>query len=620
MTIPVWLLIALPLAGAAILLLSGRWSDPWGHLLGCATSLGSFVVGALLFTDMLGRGDEERAVHEKLFTWVPVGELHVDFGLQLDQLSVCFVLLITGVGSLIHIYSVGYMAEDPDRRRFFAYLNLFLSAMLLLVLADNYLGLYVGWEGVGLASYLLIGFWQHKPSAATAAKKAFVVNRVGDIGLAVALMVMFAYIGSISFEGVFAAAPELGEGTLNAIGLLLLLAACGKSAQVPLQSWLGDAMEGPTPVSALIHAATMVTAGVYLIVRSGPVFDLAPGAQLGVVIVGAVTLLFGAIIGCAKDDIKKALAASTMSQIGYMVLAAGLGPAGYAVAIMHLLTHGFFKAGLFLGAGSVMHAMDDEVNMRHYGGLRKLLPITFATFGLGYLAIIGVPPLAGFFSKDGIIEAALGAGGAKGIVLGGAAILGAGITAFYMTRVMLMTFFGERRWKPDTHPHESPKVMTWPMILLAVGSVASGGFLAIGGTLEHWLAPVVGEHEAHHVVPAWVVTVIVLSVVAVGIVIAYRMYAQKPVPDTAPEKVSALTVAARRDLYGDAINEAVLMKSGQVVTKDLFWFDNKGVDGATNGLADSGRAHLGRPAAACRPVSPAPTPFRCWRARSSSSP
>ncbi len=395
MTIPVWLLIALPLAGAAILLLSGRRSDPWGHLLGCAMSLASFAVGAVLFAGMLGRADEERVAHEKLFSWVPVGGLHVDFGLQLDQLSICFVLLITGVGSLIHIYSVGYMAEDPDRRRFFGYLNLFLSAMLLLVLADNYLGLYMGWEGVGLASYLLIGFWQHKPSAATAAKKAFVVNRVGDIGLAVALMVMFAYIGSISFEGVFAAAPELGEGTLNAIGLLLLLAACGKSAQVPLQSWLGDAMEGPTPVSALIHAATMVTAGVYLIVRSGPVFDLAPGAQLGVVIVGAVTLLFGAIIGCAKDDIKKALAASTMSQIGYMVLAAGLGPAGYAVAIMHLLTHGFFKAGLFLGAGSVMHAMNDEVNMRHYGGLRKLLPITFATFGLGYLAIIGVPPLAG---------------------------------------------------------------------------------------------------------------------------------------------------------------------------------------------------------------------------------
>jgi NADH-quinone oxidoreductase subunit L len=585
MTIPVWLLIALPLAGAAILLLSGRRSDPWGHLLGCAMSLGSFVVGAVLFAGMLGRPGEERVMGEKLFSWVPVGELHVDFGLQLDQLSICFVLLITGVGSLIHIYSVGYMAEDPDRRRFFGYLNLFLSAMLLLVLADNYLGLYMGWEGVGLASYLLIGFWQHKPSAATAAKKAFVVNRVGDIGLAVALMVMFAYIGSISFEGVFAAAPQLGEGTLNAIGLLLLLAACGKSAQVPLQSWLGDAMEGPTPVSALIHAATMVTAGVYLIVRSGPVFDLAPGAQLGVVVVGAVTLLFGAIIGCAKDDIKKALAASTMSQIGYMVLAAGLGPAGYAVAIMHLLTHGFFKAGLFLGAGSVMHAMNDEVNMRHYGGLRKLLPVTFITFGLGYLAIIGVPPFAGFFSKDAIIETALNAGGIKGIVLGGAALLGAGITAFYMTRVMLMTFFGERRWKPDTHPHEAPRVMTWPMIVLAVGSVAAGGLLAVGGTLEHWLEPVVGAEEVHHVAPAWVITVVALSVVGVGILIAYRMYAQKTVPDTAPEEVSALTVAARRDLYGDAINEALLMKSGQVLTKDLVWVDNKGVDGATDGLA-----------------------------------
>jgi NADH-quinone oxidoreductase subunit L len=595
MTIPVWLLIALPLAGAAILLLSGRRSDPWGHLLGCAMSLASFAVGAVLFAGMLGRAGEERVVGEKLFSWVPVGGLHVDFGLQLDQLSICFVLLITGVGSLIHIYSVGYMAEDLDRRRFFGYLNLFLSAMLLLVLADNYLGLYMGWEGVGLASYLLIGFWQHKPSAATAAKKAFVVNRVGDIGLAVALMVMFAYIGSISFEGVFAAAPQLGEGTLNAIGLLLLLAACGKSAQVPLQSWLGDAMEGPTPVSALIHAATMVTAGVYLIVRSGPVFDLAPGAQLGVVIVGAVTLLFGAIVGCAKDDIKKALAASTMSQIGYMVLAAGLGPAGYAVAIMHLLTHGFFKAGLFLGAGSVMHAMNDEVNMRHYGGLRKLLPITFVTFGLGYLAIIGVPPFAGFFSKDAIIETALNAGGIKGIVLGGAALLGAGITAFYMTRVMLMTFFGERRWvasaseatgeMTEPHPHEAPRVMTWPMIVLAVGSVAAGGLLAIGGTLEHWLEPVVGAQDVHHVAPAWVITVVALSVVGVGILIAYRMYAQKTVPDIAPEKVSALTVAARRDLYGDAINEALLMKSGQILTKDLVWVDNKGVDGATDRLA-----------------------------------
>ncbi|MGV0787523.1 NADH-quinone oxidoreductase subunit L [Mycolicibacterium sp. XJ2] len=584
MTIPVWLTIALPLAGAAILLLGGRRTDAWGHLLGCAAAIGSFVVGAVLFVDMLGRDAEQRAIHEALFSWVPVGGLQVDFGMQLDPLSMCFVLLITGVGSLIHIYSIGYMAEDPGRRRFFAYLNLFLSAMLLLVLADNYLGLYVGWEGVGLASYLLIGFWAHKPSAATAAKKAFVVNRVGDMGLAIAMMVMFAYIGSISYAGVFAAAPNAGEGVLTAIGLLLLLAACGKSAQVPLQSWLGDAMEGPTPVSALIHAATMVTAGVYLIVRSGPVFDLAPTAQLGVVIVGAVTLLFGAIIGCAKDDIKKALAASTMSQIGYMVLAAGLGPVGYAFAIMHLLTHGFFKAGLFLGAGSVMHAMDDEVNMRRYGGLRKALPITFVTFGLGYLAIIGVPPLAGFFSKDGIIEAALGAGGVKGLILGGVTILGAGITAFYMTRVMLMTFFGEKRWAPNTHPHEAPAVMTWPMILLAIGSVGSGAAFAIGGTLEHWLEPVVGAHEVHHVAPVWVVTTVILTVVAAGILIAYRMYGRKPVPADVPDGTS-LTVAARNDLYGDAFNEAALMRPGQLLTRGLVEIDEEAIDGAATGLA-----------------------------------
>jgi NADH-quinone oxidoreductase subunit L len=594
MTTLVWLVIALPLAGAAILLLAGRRSDSWGHLLGCLAALASFAAGVVLFVDMLGRQAEDRVVHEALFSWVPVASLHVDFGLQLDALSMCFVLLITGVGSLIHIYSIGYMADDRERRRFFGYLNLFLAAMLLLVLADNYLGLYVGWEGVGLASYLLIGFWQYKPSAATAAKKAFVVNRVGDFGLVIAIAVMFAYIGSISFAGVFAAAPQVGEGALTAIGLLLLLAACGKSAQVPLQSWLGDAMEGPTPVSALIHAATMVTAGVYLIVRSGPVFNLAPNAQLGVVIVGAVTLLFGAIVGCAKDDIKKALAASTMSQIGYMVLAAGLGPAGYAFAIMHLLTHGFFKAGLFLGAGSVMHGMNDEVNMRRYGGLRKVMPVTFATFGLGYLAIIGVPPLAGFFSKDGIIEAALGAGGAKGLILGGATILGAGITAFYMTRVMLMTFFGEKRWASEAseatgnklvaHPHESPKVMTWPMILLAVGSVASGGFFAIGGTLGHWLEPVVGAHEAEHATPAWIVTIVVLAVVAAGIAIAYRMYGTRPVPEEAPAG-SALTMAARRDLYGDAFNERVLMRPGQLLTEGLVEIDDDAVDGAGNGLA-----------------------------------
>jgi len=583
----IWLIV-LPLAGAAVLLLGGRATDAWGHLLGCATMVGAFGWGVVQFVDLLNRVPGDREIHERLFSWVPVAELQVDFGLQLDALSVCFVLLITGVGLLIHIYSIGYLAHDPARRRFFAYLNLFVAAMLLLVLADNYLGLYVGWEGVGLASYLLIGFWSHKPTAATAAKKAFVVNRVGDIGLAVALMVMFADIGTLSYAGVFAAAPELSSGTVTAIGLLLLLAACGKSAQFPLQSWLGDAMEGPTPVSALIHAATMVTAGVYLIVRSGPVFNLAPIAQTAVVTVGAITLLFGAIIGCAKDDIKKALAASTMSQIGYMVLAAGLGPAGYAIAIMHLLTHGFFKAGLFLGAGSVMHGMNDETDMRRYGGLRTLMPVTFVTFGLGYLAIIGIPPFAGFFSKDAIIETAFAAGGVKGLLLGGVTLLGAGITAFYMTRVMILTFFGDRRWKPNTDPHESPAVMTWPMIVLAVGSIGAGGALAIGSNLAEWLQPLtnpVGAHEAHHVIPVWAMTAITLTVVAIGVAVAYRSYATRPVPEIAPDDVSAFTVAARHDLYGDAFNEGTFMRPGRQLTDDMVVVDDKGVDGVASGLA-----------------------------------
>ncbi|MDV7083590.1 NADH-quinone oxidoreductase subunit L [Rhodococcus opacus] len=591
----VWLLPVLPLFGAAVLLLAGRRSDAWGHLLGCATALVSFALGVVFFVDMLGRDAAERVVHQTLFSWVPVGELQVDFGLQLDQLSVCFVLLITGVGSLIHIYSVGYMAHDPERRRFFAYLNLFLAAMLLLVLADNFLGLYVGWEGVGLASYLLIGFWQYKPSAAAAAKKAFVVNRVGDMGLVLAIMIMFSTFGSIEFADVFTRADAASEGVLTAIGLALLLAACGKSAQVPLQSWLGDAMEGPTPVSALIHAATMVTAGVYLIVRSNAIFDLAPNAQLAVVIVGAVTLLFGAIIGCAKDDIKKALAASTMSQIGYMVLAAGLGPAGYAFAIMLLLTHGFFKAGLFLGAGSVMHGMNDEVNMRRYGGLRTVMPITFVTFGLGYLAIIGIPPFSGFFSKDKIIEAAFAAEGVHGVVLGTVTLLGAGLTAFYMTRVMLMTFFGQPRWAsgtsdasgdlPVADPHESPGVMTVPMILLAVGSVAAGALLAVGSSLQHWLEPVVGAHHGEPALPVWAITALTLVVVLAGVAVAYRQYARQPIPEVAPEKVTAFTAAARKDLYGDAFNEAALMRPGQELTRTLVTVDGRGVDGAVNGFA-----------------------------------
>ncbi|MFD0118618.1 NADH-quinone oxidoreductase subunit L [Streptomyces sp. NPDC058320] len=587
------LLVAAPLLGAAVLLCGGRRLDRAGHLLGTLLSAASFVIGVLLFTDMLGKSADDRTFTQHLFSWIPVEGFQADVAFQLDQLSMTFVLLISGVGTLIHIYSIGYMEHDERRRRFFGYLNLFLAAMLLLVLADNYLLLYVGWEGVGLASYLLIGFWQHKPSAATAAKKAFLVNRVGDMGLSIAIMLMFTTFGTFAFAPVLKAAEEHrgGGATLTGIALMLLLAACGKSAQVPLQSWLGDAMEGPTPVSALIHAATMVTAGVYLIVRSGAVFNASPDAQLVVVIVGSVTLLFGAIVGCAKDDIKKALAGSTMSQIGYMVLAAGLGPIGYVFAIMHLVTHGFFKAGLFLGAGSVMHGMNDEVDMRKYGALRKYMPVTFVTFGLGYLAIIGFPGLSGFFSKDKIIEAAFAKGGTEGWILGSVALLGAAITAYYMTRVMIMTFFGEKRWQPDAeghepHPHESPKSMTIPMIVLAFGSVFAGGFFSIGDRFLHWLEPVTEHSHGDAPISATTVTAATMVVLVIGVVVAYLQYGRRPVPVVAP-RGSLLTRAARRDLLQDDFNHVVLVRGGEHLTRSLVYVDHTLVDGVVNGTAAS---------------------------------
>ncbi len=580
----VWL-IALPALGATILLLAGRRSDKWGHLLATGLSGASFVVGVVELFKMLSRDGESRGVSQHLFTWINAGSFKVDAGLLLDQLSICFVLLITGVGTLIHVYSIAYMEHDHDRRRFFSYLNLFIAAMLLLVLGDSFLNLYVGWEGVGLASYLLIGFWNQKPAYATAAKKAFIVNRIGDMGLTFAIMIAFTAFGTVSFQGVANHAGPEHKQVMTWMGLALLLAAAGKSAQFPLQSWLGDAMAGPTPVSALIHAATMVTAGVYLITRSNFVFDSAPTAQLMVVIVGVVTLLFGALIGTAKDDIKKALAASTMSQIGYMILAAGLGPAGYAFAIMHLLTHGFFKASMFLGAGSVMHGMNDEVDMRKFGRLRVAMPITYLTFGLGYLAIIGVPPFSGFFSKDKIIEAAFNAGGARGWILGFAALLGAAITAFYMTRVMVMTFFGRKRWADDAHPHESPKLMTAPIIILSVGSIAAGALFAFGSSLQHWLEPVVarGFVEGEHALSPIFVSMMALVSVALGVALAYVKYVRVPVEAMAPTNVSIWTRLARRDLLQDAFNEALFMRPGQYLTRALSFFDRKVVDGAVNG-------------------------------------
>src|SRR4051795_2200238 len=583
-----WVIIALPALGAAVILVLGnRRTARWAHLLGCATILASFVLSVAVFVALLGRSESDRQVGQKLYDWVDAGSFKVQFGLLYDPLTALFLLLITGVGSLIHIYSIGYMEHDERRARFFGYLNLFVASMLTLVLADNYLVVFLGWEGVGLASYLLIGFWQYKPSAAVAAKKAFVVNRVGAIGMALGTMLIFATFGTVTFAGVSAAADRASDVTLTVLGLLLLLAACGKSAQVPLQSWLLDAMEGPTPVSALIHAATMVTAGVYLIARSHPIFDVSVDARTAVEIVGAVTLVVGAIIGCAYDDIKKVLAASTMSQIGYMMLAVGLGPGAYAIGIMHLLTHGFFKANMFLGAGSVMHGMNDEVNMRRYGGLRKVMPVTFFTFAAGYLAIIGVPPFAGFFSKDKIIEAALDKGGAEGWILGLVALVGAGLTAFYMSRLMIMTFLGNRRWSKDAHPHESPRVMTVPMTVLAVGSLVAGFLLVLGASLQHFLAPSVGpsvEEGAHTMAPA-VLTALTLLVVAGGVAAAWWLVYRKPVPVEQPLNVTQLTWAARRSLYGDALNESLFMRPGAYLTRALVFFDGRGVDGAVNGLA-----------------------------------
>ena len=576
----VWL-VALPLFSSAILLLAGKRSNSWGHVMATIVSACTFTVGVIEFFAMQGRAEESRAVTQKLFTWISVGSFNVDASLLLDQLSICFVLLITGVGTLIHIYSIAYMSYDLDRRRFFAYLNFFIAAMLQLVLGDSYLNLYVGWEGVGLASYLLIGFWNQKPAYATAAKKAFIANRVGDVGLSLAIMIAFATFGDVSFTGIKEQTESASSTQLTAIGLMLLLAACGKSAQFPLQSWLGDAMAGPTPVSALIHAATMVTAGVYLITRSNFIFDEAPIAQMMVLIIGGITLLFGAIIGTAKDDIKKALAASTMSQIGYMILATGLGPIGYAFAIMHLLTHGFFKASMFLGAGSVMHGMKDEVNMRKFGGVGKFMPITALTFGLGYLAIIGVPPFSGFYSKDKIIETAFNAGGIKGIALGVATLLGAMITAFYMTRVVILTFFGNERWGHKDEPHESPALMLIPIGLLSLGSIASGFILSKGEGLVHWLEPIVNplkEHHAEEFLPPIVVSVMTLSVVIIGVSIAVFKYRGDQLA-IAPTKVSLLTKAARRDLFQDDLNEVVLMRPGQSLVRNLLNLDYLIIDG-----------------------------------------
>jgi NADH-quinone oxidoreductase subunit L len=589
-----WLLIAIPLASAAVLLLLGRRADRWGHWLGVGSVGVAFVLGLTYFLSLRGLAGPYRAADLRLFDYLPVGGLKVTFGLLYDPLSAVFVLLITGVGFLIHLYAVGYMADDPGRRRFFGYFNLFVAAMLMLVLGDNYVMTFLGWEGVGLASYLLIAFWYDRPSAATAGKKAFIMNRVGDAGFVTAIFLMFATFGSVNFSDVFSNVGKAGSTTIMLIALLLLLGACGKSGQFPLQAWLPDAMEGPTPVSALIHAATMVTAGVYLIARSNPIFSANATAQTVVVAVGAFTLMLGAIIGGAKDDIKRVLAWSTVSQIGYMFLGVGLGGVAYALAIIHLLAHGFFKAGLFLGAGSVMHAMNDQTDIRRFGGLWRYMRITWATFGLAWLAILGIPPLSGFFSKDPIIEAAFNRPGWTGWLFGTAALVGAGLTAFYMTRLFVLTFHGPKRWTEDAplvevpmhgapHPHESPPVMTVPLLLLGLGSLAAGGLMAT--PVKDWLAPVFGspgtEAAAH--LDGWVVTVLTLVVVALGLLAGWALFRNGTALEEQP--AGPVVTAARRNLYGDAVNEALFEKPGLYLTRALVYFDNRGLDGLVNGLA-----------------------------------
>ena len=580
----IWLLVAIPLASGAILLLSGKRADKWGHWLGVFSVAASFVLGLVFFFSLRGLDAGSRSAQQSLWDFITVGGLHVDFGLLFDPLSGVFVLLITGVGSLIHLYAVGYMAHDPGRRKFFGYFNLFVAAMLLLVLGNNYVMLYFGWEGVGLASYLLISFWYNRPSAATAGKKAFLMNRVGDAGLAVGIFLMFATLGSTQYVDVFNGVSSLSSTTVLILGILLLLGAAGKSGQFPLQAWLPDAMEGPTPVSALIHAATMVTAGVYLIARSNAIFSANATLQLIVLSVGAVTLLMGSIIGAAKDDIKRVLAWSTVSQIGYMFLGVGLGGGAYALAIIHLLAHGFFKANMFLGAGSVMHGMNDQVDIRRFGGLHKYMKITWLTFMMGWLAIIGIPPLSGFFSKDPIVEAAFERGDWTSWLFGWAALIGVGLTAFYMTRLFVLTFHGPERYTEDIkHPHESPPVMWIPLVLLALGSIAAGGLLKYGG-FSDWLAPVTGEGGEHEpVMAAWLITTLGIVLAVGGALIAIALFRKGTA--LAPQPAGAVVTAARRNLYTDAFNEGVFERPGIYLTRALVYLDNKGIDGLVNGIA-----------------------------------
>jgi NADH-quinone oxidoreductase subunit L len=517
-----WLVPALPLAGAAINLFLGKRTARRSGVIATLSVGLSFVVALVLLFGLLGHPSSDRVFTQHLWSWVPVGALQVGIDLRVDPLSIVMMLVVTGVGALIHLYSIGYMEGDPREARFFGELNLFVAFMLLLVMADNFLLLYLGWEGVGLCSYLLIGHYFERPSAAAAAKKAFIVTRVGDAAMLVGIALIFVTFGSLNFGATLGApdvvrsvVPNVSQSTATAIALLLLAGAVGKSAQIPLQVWLADAMEGPTPVSALIHAATMVTAGVYLVVRTHVFFEISGTALTVVLVIGVLTALYGATSALGQDDIKRVLAYSTMSQIGYMFFAAGL--KAYSIAIFLLVVHAFYKALLFMGAGSIMHALHDETDLKKMGGLRKAMPITFATFVVGWLCIAGIPPLSGFFAKDEILAVADHTGR---VFAWGVALLAAFFSALYISRIVFLAFFGPLRH--DTDPHESPRVMTIPMVILAVLAVLGGalGLTELNGVLPKFLEPVTGpvpETTGGLSTPVLILISVVVALVGIGV-------------------------------------------------------------------------------------------------------
>jgi NADH-quinone oxidoreductase subunit L len=577
-----WLIPALPLTGFVLLLVFGRrLGDPWAGWLATAMTAAAFVVSIVMFASLMGRSGEERSFTQQLFTWLPVGGLQVKVGLLLDPLSITMALFVTGVGALIHLYSIGYMRGDEGYARFFVYLNLFAFSMLVLVLADSFLFSFLGWEGVGACSYFLISFWFERDTAASAAKKAFVTNRVGDFGFMIAMFLMFSALGSLQYGVVLSGAGTLSKTTATAIALLLFLGAVGKSAQLPLYVWLPDAMEGPTPVSALIHAATMVTAGVYLMCRINPILDLAPGALTIIATVGALTALFAATVACAQNDIKRVLAYSTISQLGYMFLAVGSG--AYVAAVFHMVTHAFFKALLFLGAGAVIHGLHDEQDMKRMGNLRRYLPITSATFIVGWLAIAGIPPFAGFWSKDEILANAFDTNKALWLI----GLVTALLTAYYMSRQVFMVFYGEQRERAHaSEPHEAPWTMTLPLVTLAALS-AVGGLLNLPWKsvefLHKWLEPVFGERLHTLDLPAgtlWALAVGTTVLCVAGIGVAGAVYLRHRIPE---ERLEPLVL--RRAWYVDSAYAALIDGPGRLIsTWSAYVLDLKIVDGAVNGV------------------------------------